>query len=533
MEHRGADRVRTLKQPRRTGDRAADESIGRTPHLAHTAISGGGRPLEAHTRSHMESHFGHDFTQVRVHTDERAAAAARALHATAYTVGPDIAFAAGTYRPETPGGRRLIAHELAHVIQQRNARTVGAGIRVTTTDDPAEREARGRETGRPVALSAVSELLVCRQDAGIRDAGPPGARTGTSAEEIAQGIERLLSTPSEVAGTGDFPAAFRELAALPEEQLMDVLHGLWKSAQLSPLLEAMGAAPANESPRLEAALRVSLLMYGPADQFTPEQYQQTADALDRTSPSLREHLLDMMLSVRTGVTMAVAAEGLATLMSMSAPELNPGLAGVRGAVAPGPWAPPGKQPIPFYIGMAAHIGIAAEYRLQHPTDVVQTNFTPMDNLFRQLALMGHRPTPGRLTPEDIGLMPDIANLTRLHLYEIKPLSLAALARREAQMYRGLFIAGGIPMTLGPQGEPGTFGAVPAPGGVYLFESTEPGVILYQYRKAQVQPVPETVREGRRFRLPKFELRPLPATVVPATAGTLMIIMMIMAMLVLA
>jgi len=66
----------------------------------------------------MESRFGHDFSRVRVHIDAQADESAQAINALAYTVGRDIVFAAGQYAPETTKGRRLLAHELAHVMQQ-------------------------------------------------------------------------------------------------------------------------------------------------------------------------------------------------------------------------------------------------------------------------------------------------------------------------------------------------------------------------------------------------------------------------------
>lgn len=69
----------------------------------------------------MGARFGHDFSRVRIHTDARAGERARALHAAAYTVGNDIVFAPGRYRPDTGVGRALLAHELAHVVQQRQA----------------------------------------------------------------------------------------------------------------------------------------------------------------------------------------------------------------------------------------------------------------------------------------------------------------------------------------------------------------------------------------------------------------------------
>ena len=71
----------------------------------------------------MEPRFGHDFSQVRVHTDEQAVESAQAVNALAYTVGRDVVFGMGQYAPETRDTRRLLAHELAHVIQQTSGNT--------------------------------------------------------------------------------------------------------------------------------------------------------------------------------------------------------------------------------------------------------------------------------------------------------------------------------------------------------------------------------------------------------------------------
>lgn len=79
---------------------------------------GGGQPLDAETRGFMEPRFGRDFSGVRVHTGSAAAQSARELDAVAYTVGSDIVFGEGRYAPGTDAGRRLIAHELTHTVQQ-------------------------------------------------------------------------------------------------------------------------------------------------------------------------------------------------------------------------------------------------------------------------------------------------------------------------------------------------------------------------------------------------------------------------------
>ncbi len=78
-----------------------------------------GRPLDAATRGFFESRFSQDFGQVRIHTDSGAAESARMLDAKAYTAGPNVVFAAGEYAPHTGAGRRLLAHELTHVVQQQ------------------------------------------------------------------------------------------------------------------------------------------------------------------------------------------------------------------------------------------------------------------------------------------------------------------------------------------------------------------------------------------------------------------------------
>ncbi|MCK5013331.1 MAG: DUF4157 domain-containing protein [Candidatus Omnitrophica bacterium] len=83
------------------------------------AFKGGGRPLVESERDYFEPRFGHDFSQVRVHTDAQAAESARAVNARAFTLGRDVVFGAGQYAPESSEERRLMAHELTHTLQQQ------------------------------------------------------------------------------------------------------------------------------------------------------------------------------------------------------------------------------------------------------------------------------------------------------------------------------------------------------------------------------------------------------------------------------
>ena len=131
----------------------------RPPPIVHETLSSPGQPLEAGTRAFMEFRFGHDFSQVRVHSDSKAAASAQAVNAMAYTVGRDVVFGAEQYRPQTSEGTRLLAHELAHVVHQSQAPGV-LPIRSTYSNagDAAEKEAdvaagKVLASNGPVAIS--------------------------------------------------------------------------------------------------------------------------------------------------------------------------------------------------------------------------------------------------------------------------------------------------------------------------------------------------------------------------------------------
>jgi len=96
---------------------------------------GPGQPLDSATRSYFEPRFGYDFSQVRIHTNTQAAASARAVNALAYTVGRDVVFEAGQYVPSSVEGRRLLAHELTHVMQQRQATLARVLFRMPSVAD--------------------------------------------------------------------------------------------------------------------------------------------------------------------------------------------------------------------------------------------------------------------------------------------------------------------------------------------------------------------------------------------------------------
>jgi len=149
------------------------------PTSVYDVLRSPGQSLDASARADFEERLGHDFSRVRVHADASAANSARALDALAYTVGPHIVFAGGRYQPGQEGGRRLLAHELTHVAQQRDVTDPPQGLRVGLPGDAAEREAdRIAHHNASGAVTATSQPSLQRQprepeDTRPRNLGPP------------------------------------------------------------------------------------------------------------------------------------------------------------------------------------------------------------------------------------------------------------------------------------------------------------------------------------------------------------------------
>lgn len=119
------------------------------PAIVHEVLNSAGQPLDVEARAFFEPRFGHDFSNVRVHSDTKATESAQAVDALAYTVGRHIVFAPGQYNPASEEGSRLIAHELTHVTQQSqgkgatdNTRQAPAQLSFNLSEDPSESEAQ-------------------------------------------------------------------------------------------------------------------------------------------------------------------------------------------------------------------------------------------------------------------------------------------------------------------------------------------------------------------------------------------------------
>jgi hypothetical protein len=138
------------KQQKKQLDRGESVAVDR-------ALRSTGRPLDLATRAAMEPRFGHDFSQVRVHAGTAASESARALGASAYTVGRDIVFDVSRYAPGTSEGQKLLAHELAHVTQQAGAVHATPAAQLSVDPDVAsEREAARSAEAMPAAGTATA-----------------------------------------------------------------------------------------------------------------------------------------------------------------------------------------------------------------------------------------------------------------------------------------------------------------------------------------------------------------------------------------
>jgi Domain of unknown function (DUF4157) len=143
--------------------RAAAHAAGTTiPPIVHQVLRAPGHSLDSGTRAFVEPRFGHDFSQVRIHTDAQAAESAASVNALAFTVGQHIVFGENRFHPSTLEGRKLLSHELTHVLQQR-ATGAAEGI----LDDPraeieADRHAEALIGGR------AASLIIGRESRGLQ-----------------------------------------------------------------------------------------------------------------------------------------------------------------------------------------------------------------------------------------------------------------------------------------------------------------------------------------------------------------------------
>jgi|GEM_PF-6093229 len=207
---------------------AAAEAV---PDSVDQVLASSGRPLDAPLQQDMEARFGQDFSRVRIHIGGAAEQSAREIQAKAYTVGHDVVFGDNQFQPETREGRHLLAHELAHVVQQRGE-SRGLRKKVMGDDDPIHKpliERFRRENGFPPSGEDEYGHQVGPSDAQIKYGGllMPAARPATPAEqrEFVEGAIRFLREAA------DF---YRDVTRIDQTRLATILQG-WRTAYTSNL----------------------------------------------------------------------------------------------------------------------------------------------------------------------------------------------------------------------------------------------------------------------------------------------------------
>lgn len=233
---------------------------GRVPASVHHVLGSSGQPLDSQLRATMESRFNHNFADVRVHRDARAGDSAKAVNADAYTVGRHIAFQPHLYAPETPAGQRLLAHELAHVAQQRDATPEGP---LTLGDPHSAAEAEANRTADSVMRGArpaphsTTPATLRRQPGGYKLPPAPQLQLDPKLTaaflarcQMGEGDPRLCAEVRAMATGQPLPPAPAKLQDFNSPELQAILAGINKPPIFSsagggqkPLPQAPGAAP--------------------------------------------------------------------------------------------------------------------------------------------------------------------------------------------------------------------------------------------------------------------------------------------------
>jgi hypothetical protein len=190
---------------------AADATA--VPPIVNEVLQSPGQPLDTATRSYFEPRFSQDFSQVRTHTDTRAGESAKAVGAHAYTVGNRMVFAPHQLQPESESGRSLLAHELAHVVQQHGSQPGSAApTRISDPADLSEKQAdaAGQQVMRQTArfeLSTPSEGVLQRSPDGPK----PDSKKAGDEVEVHLAYQGKCSHPEKIAEA--IPGARSMLAA--------------------------------------------------------------------------------------------------------------------------------------------------------------------------------------------------------------------------------------------------------------------------------------------------------------------------------
>lgn len=243
------------------------------------AMKGKGKALPESARGELEPRFGYDFSRVRIHTDTPAAETAHALKARAFTVGHDIAFNSGEYAPETAAGKKLLAHELTHVVQQMGglrrreitlqrqaaSRFIESGVAEGAGVGEEERLVRKWVSQGARNENMLTNKLFYRRHPETNKSEPlrKGSPAANEWMEIRNQIVRLaLKTKSQAAGEAR-PGLQTELLKPLKQRLMQLLgaHGPELKAPSDATVESQAvAAKTRMESEITATLREAMAL---------------------------------------------------------------------------------------------------------------------------------------------------------------------------------------------------------------------------------------------------------------------------------
>ncbi|MDP5279077.1 DUF4157 domain-containing protein [Sphingomonas sp. DG1-23] len=207
----------------------AREARPAAPPIAYDVARAPGRPLDPAARTFMEARLRHDFSSVRVHAGTQAAYAARAVDARAYTLGQNIVFGQGEYTPGTTEGTRLLAHELTHVVQQRQGISLKGGI--GQIGDAYERHADA-VADAVVADRPAATLLANRPRGGSGAGGAAIQRQQAPAAASVPATEQAVETEGDKMRRAILEAAEGrygdKTTIVSEAEIKDIQEGRWR-----------------------------------------------------------------------------------------------------------------------------------------------------------------------------------------------------------------------------------------------------------------------------------------------------------------
>ncbi|HEV7310304.1 eCIS core domain-containing protein [Ensifer sp.] len=211
-------------------------NLSETPPIVDEVLRSSGEPLDEKTRTSMEARFGHDFSDVRIHTGDMAVRSATMLDAHAYASGNNIVFAAGRYAPETADGKRLLGHELTHVIQQSRSSV--------SSEPDAEREADRAGDSIVAGQRAVTTL---------------GAAGGVQRSGLFDWVPSTSKIANDIAA--NLPGnnlSSRLVAAAATGLIEELVHQVRDNGLVTKLLRNLGTFKAGDAPSLAVGYSVGV-----------------------------------------------------------------------------------------------------------------------------------------------------------------------------------------------------------------------------------------------------------------------------------